>query len=67
MATAHGAPYAEALAATAGPAERAGMACHFELVTRYEIAFWEMALAHEGWPGLAADPPASEGSRVAEG
>ena len=40
-----------ALAAEAGPAERARMAEHFELTTKYEIAFWEMAATGEGWPG----------------
>jgi thiaminase len=42
----------DALASEAGPAERARMAELFELTTRYEIAFWEMAAAGEGWPGL---------------
>ncbi len=40
-----------ALAAEAGPAERARMAEYFELTTKYEIAFWEMAATGEGWPG----------------
>jgi formylaminopyrimidine deformylase / aminopyrimidine aminohydrolase len=39
------------LAAQAGPAERETMADLFELTTRYEIAFWEMAATGEGWPG----------------
>lgn len=39
------------LADAAGPAERAAMAELFELTTRYEIAFWEMAATGEGWPG----------------
>lgn len=38
------------LAAQAGAAERARMAELFELTLRYEIAFWEMAWAGEGWP-----------------
>jgi formylaminopyrimidine deformylase / aminopyrimidine aminohydrolase len=42
----------DALAAEAGPAERGRMAALFELTTRYEIAFWEMALVGDGWPGL---------------
>jgi len=42
----------DALASEAGPAERARMAELFELTTRYEIAFWEMAATGEGWPGL---------------
>jgi thiaminase/transcriptional activator TenA len=40
------------LAAEAGPAERARMAELFELTTKYEIAFWEMAMTSEAWPGL---------------
>ena len=43
----------DALAAEAGAAERKRMAGLFELTTRYEVAFWEMALAGESWPGLA--------------
>ncbi len=39
------------LAAQAGPAERASMAEYFELTTKYEIAFWEMAATGEEWPG----------------
>jgi thiaminase (transcriptional activator TenA) len=42
----------DALASSAGQAERERMADAFELTTRYEIAFWEMALADENWPGL---------------
>jgi thiaminase len=30
------------------------MAELFELATRYEIAFWEMAASGEGWPGVEA-------------
>jgi thiaminase len=30
------------------------MAELFELTVRYEIAFWEMAVTGEGWPGLEA-------------
>ncbi|MBI4540993.1 MAG: hypothetical protein HY704_15935 [Gemmatimonadetes bacterium] len=40
------------LAQAAGPAERARMAEYFELTTKYEIAFWEMAVTGEGWPGI---------------
>lgn len=40
------------LAAGAGEAERDSMAAYFELTTRYEIAFWEMALRGEEWPGV---------------
>jgi len=40
------------LAAEAGPAERARMAEYFELTTKYEMAFWEMAATGEGWPGI---------------
>ena len=39
------------LAEGAGPDERGRMAALFELTTRYEIAFWEMAATGEGWPG----------------
>jgi thiaminase/transcriptional activator TenA len=44
----------DALASSAGEAERERMADAFELTTRYEIAFWEMALSDETWPGLHA-------------
>lgn len=44
----------DALAAAAGADERARMAELFELTTRYEIAFWEMAASGEGWPGVEA-------------
>jgi thiaminase/transcriptional activator TenA len=44
----------DALASSAGEAERERMANAFELTTRYEIAFWEMALSDETWPGLQA-------------
>jgi thiaminase len=40
----------DALAADA--AERARMAELFELTTRYEIAFWQMAISGETWPGI---------------
>ncbi|NIM52268.1 MAG: TenA family transcriptional regulator [Gemmatimonadales bacterium] len=39
-----------ALAEEAGPSERERMAEYFELTTKYEIAFWEMAATGEGWP-----------------
>jgi thiaminase len=42
----------DALAAAAGADERARMAALFELTTRYEIAFWEMAISGETWPGI---------------
>lgn len=42
----------EELAGDAGRGKRDGMARLFELTTRYEIAFWEMALTAESWPGL---------------
>jgi len=35
-----------------GDAERDRMAELFELTTKYEIAFWEMAATGEGWPGI---------------
>jgi len=40
------------LAAGAGDAERERMAELFALTVRYEIAFWQMALTGESWPGL---------------
>ena len=40
-----------ALAERAGAAERQRMAEFFELTTKYELAFWEMAATGEGWPG----------------
>jgi len=40
------------LAEKAGQRELAGMAEYFELTTKYEIAFWEMAAAGETWPGI---------------
>lgn len=43
------------LAESAGPAERERMAELFELTTRYEIAFWDMALTGGGWPGVPAE------------
>jgi thiaminase/transcriptional activator TenA len=39
------------LAAEVGDGERKRMAELFELTTRYEIAFWEMAATGETWPG----------------
>lgn len=42
-----------ALAGKAGPTELEGMAELFETTTRYEIAFWEMALTGGGWPGAS--------------
>jgi thiaminase len=39
------------LAASAGEPEQERMASCFELTARYEIAFWEMALRGEEWPG----------------
>ena len=41
------------LAVVAGNAELERMAELFELTTRYEIAFWEMAATGETWPGIA--------------
>jgi thiaminase len=40
------------LAGAVGEEERRHMADLFELTTRYEIAFWEMASSGETWPGL---------------
>jgi len=42
------------MAQDAGEAERKRMAELFELATRYEIAFWEMALTGETWPGTGS-------------
>ena len=42
----------DALAEGAGPDELARMEELFELTTRYEIAFWEMAITGEEWPGI---------------
>ena len=44
----------ELAAATSGE-ERARIGELFELTTRYEIAFWEMALGGETWPGIPED------------
>ncbi|MFO7892729.1 MAG: hypothetical protein R6U63_03250 [Longimicrobiales bacterium] len=43
------------LAEKAGPAELEGMAELFETTTRYEIAFWEMAMTGGGWPGVSEE------------
>ncbi len=43
------------LAEKAGPAELEGMAELFETTTKYEIAFWEMALTGGGWPGVSEE------------
>jgi thiaminase len=40
------------LAQEAGTGERVRMEEMFELATRYEIAFWEMAATGEQWPGI---------------
>ena len=42
----------DALADEAGPAEKERMAQLFRLTVLYEIAFWEMAVDAESWPGL---------------
>ncbi|MDX1675499.1 MAG: hypothetical protein R3314_11950 [Longimicrobiales bacterium] len=42
-----------ALAEKVGPTELDGMAELFETTTKYEIAFWEMAMTGGGWPGVA--------------
>lgn len=46
----------DGLAEDAGPAELERMSELFELTTRYEIAFWEMASTGEEWPGIEPDP-----------
>ncbi len=40
------------LAEAAGPGELEGMAELFETTTKYEIAFWEMAITGDAWPGV---------------
>ena len=45
----------DGLAASVGDPERARMAELFEITTRYEIAFWEMALTGGGWPGVESE------------
>jgi len=45
----------EALAAEVGAPERARMAELYRLSLLYEIAFWEMAVEEEGWPGVQDD------------
>lgn len=45
------------LAAQAGDPERSAMAELFETTVRYEIAFWEMALTSEAWPGVGEPTP----------
>jgi thiaminase (transcriptional activator TenA) len=52
----------EALSEAAGSAERERMAELYRLTLLYEMAFWEMAAAGEGWPGVDDDlAPASGG------
>ncbi len=43
------------LAEEAGEEERTRMAELFELTTRYEIAFWEMAITGDQWPGTGEE------------
>ena len=40
------------LAAEAGPDRLHRMVEAFETTVRYEVAFWEMAMTGEGWPGI---------------
>ena len=40
------------LASEAGPDRLHRMAEAFETTVRYEVAFWEMAMTGEGWPGI---------------
>jgi thiaminase len=50
------------LAAEAGPDRLHRMVEAFETTVRYEVAFWEMAMTGEGWPGIpSADPALSIG------
>ena len=41
----------ERLADDASPSTRARMESQFEMVIRYELAFWEMAYRGPRWPG----------------
>ena len=50
------------LAEAAAPAERERMAELFETTLRYEIAFWDMAMSGDGWPGLDPVPATGAGS-----
>lgn len=43
----------DALAGDAGAVELKGMAELFETTTKYEVAFWEMAMTGGGWPGVS--------------
>lgn len=45
----------EALAADVGQEERRRMAELYRLTLLYEVAFWEMAVEGDGWPGIAAE------------
>ncbi|MFQ5888644.1 MAG: hypothetical protein ACE5JR_01190 [Gemmatimonadota bacterium] len=46
----------DTLAGEVGPAARARMADLFEVTTKYEVAFWELAMQGESWPGLESFP-----------
>lgn len=50
------------LAEDAGAGQRARMAELFERTTKYEIAFWEMALTGGGWPGTTTEPVHAAGA-----
>ncbi len=52
----------EGLASTAGPREREEMAGLLELTVLYEIAFWDMALTGDGWPGAGEWRPPPRGA-----
>ena len=50
------------LAEGAGVAEQERMSTFFELTTRYEIAFWEMADTGSTWPDQSLRPPPLRGA-----
>jgi thiaminase/transcriptional activator TenA len=55
----------DTLAAAASDAEYANMAELFATTVLYEIAFWEMAITGEMWPGLnRSEPPLTGGTTV---
>lgn len=45
----------DGLAERSGAVEREHMARAFELTAKYELAFWEMAMSGENWPGLESE------------
>lgn len=57
----------DSLAAEASAGARRGMESHFERTTRYEIAFWEMALTGPTWPGLSGSTGLGESGGSEDG